>query len=115
MNIEKSSEGIIWLESNNVKFRVKKGGTNEVTVWASMGGIDLSTTLVIYDFLNRTKDEINLVLEPDNSWVITGFKVKNEPYRLVVGEMLLFINEWDINVSETSIDRKVIDEIWYSV
>ncbi len=114
MNEEKKIDSLRWVSKNNLKFRINKIDEESSVLWASILGVDLCFTLMLYDFLDRVRESLNLNIEIDTSWKgWRGFKVKNSEVDLLMEEIANFVIEWEIEANENA-DR-LSDKEWYSI
>ena len=114
MHEEKKIDSLRWVSNNDLKFRIHKIDEESSVLWASILGVDLCFTLMFYDFLDRVRESLNLNLEIDTSWKgLRGFKVKNSEVDLLMGQIVDFVIEWEIEANENA-DR-LSDEEWYSI
>lgn len=112
--MKKKKDSLRWGSKNNLKFRINKIDKESSVLWASILGVDLCFTLMLYDFLDRVRESINLNIEIDTSWRgWRGFKVKNSEVDILVGEIENFVIEWEIEANENA-DR-LTDGEWYSI
>ncbi|MCP4132677.1 MAG: hypothetical protein GY754_17055 [bacterium] len=111
MELEKTKDKYSWFKSGNLKFRIKELQHNESILWATYDNYDLCYTLVIWDFLFRCEDELNLSIQIDNSWLLCGYKTTENP-RLLMGEINFFLSEWNVETDKN--DNRIDDNQWYS-
>lgn len=113
MNEEKRVGRFRWLSHDDLKFRIKEVDSNISIIWVSKFGTDICFVLSLYDFSDRCREDMNLSFEYDSSWKQQGFKVKNSDIDILLGEIVRFINEWEIETDATL--EKFSDEEWYSI
>ncbi len=113
MKTEKKQDNYKWYLSDNLRFRVQQISDNESIVWAIQGKDDLCYCLVIWDFLERCENELRLKIEIDNSWILTGFKIKHGDEKIVIGEIVFFLSEFELMASNT--ENTIEHEDWYSI
>ena len=112
MHEEKKVDNLRWVSHSNLKFRINKINEETSILWASISGIDLCFTLMLYDFLDRCHESLNI--EIDTSWQgWRGFKVNNSEVEFLIGEIANFVIEWEIEANENG--NRLSDDEWYSL
>lgn len=113
MKEEKNENGINWIVHDNLKFRIKRINEELSILWISDNFKNLCFNLIINDFLSRCEEELNIFMDIDMTWNRhRGFKIKNCEVNLLLGEIINFIFEWEIEPNENA--DKFSEQEWYS-
>ncbi len=112
MELIKQENGIEWYNSeDNIKFRVNPSLPGFKCVYVIQDSYDMSLHLMLYDFLDRCEDEAYMNISGDNSWIITGFKVRQEDYEFFLTYVLEFFTVW--NIKHDKIGNLVSESEWF--
>lgn len=114
MQEEKKFEDLSWVIHGGLKFRIRQTNAENSIIWVSMTGNDLGFSLVMNDFLEYCTEELGLEIEIDSSWHNwKGFLVKNREVNLVIGEIINYQQEMEIEPAGNN--NGLTEAEWYSV
>uniref|UniRef100_A0A4Y8PVA3 Uncharacterized protein n=1 Tax=Paenibacillus athensensis TaxID=1967502 RepID=A0A4Y8PVA3_9BACL len=102
-----------WFAEGEIHFRQTVCGEEKTLIWVSSAKSNVGFTMIMYDFIEWCRREMNLNIEVDMSWNHhRGFAVSNSDWPLVRSEMIRFIHLHNIQASEN--DDIFSDGEWYS-
>jgi hypothetical protein len=115
MNLEKINGNIKWYRENKLKIKLKDMG-EESEIWVMLDGYNICFKLIMFDFVERIKEDLMLNVSIKKVWNNQRVFVINSGHALeLVNYILEFINEWDIKVSTNTISDSdfIPDNLWY--
>lgn len=115
MVLEKEKNNIKWFRNNSLKIKqINEGEYTNIAVL--LDGYNICFKLMIFEILDHIKRDLDLdvkiirILNNQRSFVVD---TKNAS--ALVNYVVLFIDEWDIKISESNVSMSDIisDELWY--
>lgn len=115
MVVEKEQNNTKWLKEGSLKIKVKEEGEKS-TVAVILDGYNICFKLIMFEFIDYTKDELSLDVSVTRHWNNQRvFIIDSKNSLTLVSYISKFIKEWDIKISENTVsDADIIsDELWY--
>lgn len=115
MNLEKVNGNIKWFRKGKLKIKLKDIGEKS-EVWVILDGYNICFKLIMFDFVERIKEDLMLNVSIKRVWNNQRVFIINSDHALeLVNYILEFINEWNIKVSENTISDSdfIPDDLWY--
>lgn len=115
MVVEKEQNNTKWLKEDSLKIKVKEEGEKS-TVAVILDGYNICFKLIMFEFIDYTKDELSLDVSVTRHWNNQRvFIIDSKDSLTLVSYISKFIKEWDIKISKNTVsDADIIsDELWY--
>ena len=113
MDLEKIKKNTRWFKEGQIKVKLKNSG-NESEVWVTLEGINICSKLVMFDFIDRLKNELMLDVRTKKGCHDQMFFIINSQNAFeLIYYLPLFIKEWNIKASTNEIRNTISDEAWY--
>ncbi len=106
-------DNVRWIERGDLKFRIKKNNDEQSIVWTTKQGIDVNFAIMMYEFFDYCRNEFDIRIIGDNSWIFKGYKISNDDINIILSEIEIFVDEW--NIQPLGIEERISEEEWYSV
>lgn len=117
MDLEKEITNLQWYKKNDLRIRVKTENNNSI-VWVMLKEYNICSNLVMYDFVDRVKDELLFDITINKIWHgQVSFLINSDFSEEFICYISEFIEEWDIKVTEKTVSKSNIisNELWYSL
>lgn len=115
MNLEKVNGNIKWFRKGKLKIKLKDVGKKS-EVWVILDGYNICFKLIMFDFVERIKEDLMLNVSIERVWNNQRAFIINSDHALeLINYILEFIYEWNIKVSENTISDFdfIPDDLWY--
>lgn len=115
--VYKEFENIKWLRKDRFRFRLEYC-SDDVNLFVMLGNYNICLTLMMYDFVDRIKEDILLdVMAKKSKNNQAFFCSKINEYKELINYIRDFVDEWDISIDKNMFSNTDIisDDIWYSI
>jgi hypothetical protein len=116
MHLEKENGNVKWFKLDSIRIRLCND--EQAFVAVTFDSYNLCFKLMMFDFLERIKEDIQLEVKITKKWNNQRVFVVNPDNALeFISYLSLFISEWKIKPTEETVSDKDIisDEIWYDL
>ncbi len=116
MDLEREKEETKWFRKDGLRIKQTSEGKQKL-VLVTLDGYNICFKLLLFDFLDHIKEDLALDIKIEKIWNQQRVFVVDSKYVSdLINYIELFINEWNIKISESTISVSDIisDELWYS-
>lgn len=116
MLIEKELDNVKWFKDDELRIKIVNIDNISI-ITVLLDNYNICFKMMMFEFINSILNEkgINIAAER-NSYKQVVFKVDISNYMVAVEYIVSFVREWNIRVSESTVDNSdiITDENWYN-
>ena len=117
MNLEREDKTIKWYKEDGIKIRLKDDGEKAI-VSTTLDGFNICLKLIMFDFLDRAKEDLLIDVVIGICWNNQkAFVVNSEDSMALVNYIPAFIKEWNIKISKDTVSNSdiIAEDVWYGL